>query len=449
MTKLTPRSYTPAMTTITTPIPAKGIDSHLLSTTTITQSLTRGGSAADLGATTSFLRPEGLLTRSARKLVIGPQFHAKATDIPVNLGLNSPYFQPSNTTTTSTSINTPMRNNYITQQQQYQYNGQTPQESSTTHFSTTGTGTTTTSIPLQLSDKRHSHGQGQVSGDPTGLTPMATRSPLVTSTTHTHTHNGHNYDPSSESTSTHKHDDRSPTKSSQLFDEIRANNTPTLTLQEGVYHNSDPAIPPTLTLPGYEATPSIEKLRLASYYTDLSHITGFTITRPGYGSIQWKGTVDLNGLDLDRIVKIEKGSVSVYYTTDDGNENDGGDVHDVEVELQGGLEGECVAGKDKGKFKAIIKPPVGQGLNKPAIITFYNIQPKQSKNTNTPSNISTTLAYETKLRNICQRSNAMFIDYNCIQGTWVFAVEHFSKYGLPDDEEEEGEREVCILYCYL
>lgn len=45
--------------------------------------------------------------------------------------------------------------------------------------------------------------------------------------------------------------------------------------------------------------------------------------------------------------------------------------------------------------------------------------------------------YEGKLRRVCDKHDMRFIDYRPETGSWVFKVDHFSKYGLNDSDEED------------
>lgn len=62
---------------------------------------------------------------------------------------------------------------------------------------------------------------------------------------------------------------------------------------------------PVFTKKGYQCNPSIETLQT---YTEeeLRHVKHFSIGVDGIGSIEWEEPVDLYGLDLDKLIIIEK-----------------------------------------------------------------------------------------------------------------------------------------------
>lgn len=45
--------------------------------------------------------------------------------------------------------------------------------------------------------------------------------------------------------------------------------------------------------------------------------------------------------------------------------------------------------------------------------------------------------YTGKLRRVCEKHEMRFVDYRPETGSWVFRVEHFSKYGLNDSDDED------------
>ena len=112
----------------------------------------------------------------------------------------------------------------------------------------------------------------------------------------------------------------------------------------------------------------------------LSRIEDFKIGRIDVGEIAFLEPVDVEGIDFDRLVTIEKGKMSVY------------------------------AGVDK--------PAAGAGLNKPALLTFKRMMPK-SKDANSQAE------FHDKLVKAAARMGALFVHYEPSTGTWVIKINHF------------------------
>ena len=155
---------------------------------------------------------------------------------------------------------------------------------------------------------------------------------------------------------------------------------------------------PLLTMGGYDTTPSRHVLAEMSG-DELSKVVQFRIYRPGIGEICWPGETDVRCLNLDQIVRIEPKEVFVY----------------------DGMSDDCAE-----------KPPQGQGLNKHAIITLWNMYPKSKHLTD-----EKVAAYEVKLHKACEAAGAKFQEYNPHTGEWIFTVDHFSRYGLADSDSED------------
>ncbi|KAF9410324.1 hypothetical protein HW555_010572, partial [Spodoptera exigua] len=85
------------------------------------------------------------------------------------------------------------------------------------------------------------------------------------------------------------------------------------------------------------------------------------------------------------------------------------------------------------------KPPLGEGLNRRAIVTLDRVWPrdKSEKRAITDPERLAKMEYEWKLRRVCDKHNTKFIEYRPSSGSWVFRVEHFSKYGLTDSDEDD------------
>ncbi|TGJ79094.1 hypothetical protein E0Z10_g9671 [Xylaria hypoxylon] len=76
------------------------------------------------------------------------------------------------------------------------------------------------------------------------------------------------------------------------------------------------------------------------------------------------------------------------------------------------------------------KPPVGKGLNVPAVINLQNAWPRASR-TGKPTSITKHIQRLEKI------PDTKFEQYNADTGEWTFSVEHFTTYGLDDSEDEE------------
>ncbi|PKI31565.1 hypothetical protein CRG98_048049 [Punica granatum] len=159
----------------------------------------------------------------------------------------------------------------------------------------------------------------------------------------------------------------------------------------------EPGVPfPTLESPGYFMQPSPEELAARERKDPgyLSRVRDFTVGRFGYGCVKFSGETDVRWLDLNRIVKFGRNEIVVY--------------------------------EDEST-----KPVVGQGLNKAAEVTLV---------------LQMQLAYSgdgqlndvvDKLREITERQGATFVQYDQTYGLWKFSVQHFSRFGLSDSDEED------------
>ncbi|KAL8142254.1 hypothetical protein V2J09_015286 [Rumex salicifolius] len=125
-----------------------------------------------------------------------------------------------------------------------------------------------------------------------------------------------------------------------------------------------------------------------------SRVKDFTVGRLGYGSVKFLGETDVRWLNLEEIVKFQRHEIVVY-------------------------EDETT------------KPPVGEGLNKPAEVTLI----LQSKSADLLGKKFNNVA--DYLRSSADRQGARFISYDPLNGQWKFLVHHFSRFGLGEDEEED------------
>ncbi|XP_068659406.1 nuclear pore complex protein NUP98A-like isoform X2 [Aristolochia californica] len=154
------------------------------------------------------------------------------------------------------------------------------------------------------------------------------------------------------------------------------------------------------------------KLRHADYYTEpriqelaakeraepgyCRHVKDFVVGRHGYGNIKFFGETDVRRLDLEALVQFNNKEVIVYM--------------------------------DESK-----KPPVGQGLNKPAEVTLLNIKCFNKKTGQQYTDGPKVEKYKEMLRKKAEDQGAEFVSYDPVKGEWKFRVNHFSHYELGDD----------------
>ncbi|KAK8366313.1 hypothetical protein V6Z12_A02G113000 [Gossypium hirsutum] len=155
------------------------------------------------------------------------------------------------------------------------------------------------------------------------------------------------------------------------------------------------------------------KLRRSDYYTEpriqelaakeraepgyCRHVKDFVVGRHGYGSIKFLGETDVRRLDLESLVQFNNREVIVYM--------------------------------DDSK-----KPPVGQGLNKPAEVTLLNIKCFDKKTGQQYTDGPKIEKYKEMLKRKAKDQGAEFISYDPIKGEWKFRVNHFSRYKLEDED---------------
>ncbi|KAK1565436.1 hypothetical protein Q3G72_026470 [Acer saccharum] len=170
----------------------------------------------------------------------------------------------------------------------------------------------------------------------------------------------------------------------------------------------------------YEHGANIEalmpKLRRSDYYTEpriqelaakeraepgfCRRVKDFVVGRHGYGSIKFLGETDVRRLDLESLVQFNNREVIVYM--------------------------------DDSK-----KPPVGQGLNKPAEVTLLNIKCFDKKTGLQYTEGPKIDKYKEMLKRKAEDQGAEFISYDPIKGEWKFRVNHFSEYKFGEEEEDE------------
>ncbi|KAM1185817.1 hypothetical protein ACFX2G_015391 [Malus domestica] len=166
-------------------------------------------------------------------------------------------------------------------------------------------------------------------------------------------------------------------------------------------HGADiEALMPKLRRTDYYTEPRIQELA-AKERADpgfCCRVKDFVVGRVGYGSIKFFGETDVRCLDLEALVQFNNREVIVYM--------------------------------DDNK-----KPPVGQGLNKPAEVTLLNITCTDKKTGRQFTEGPKTERYKQMLKKKAEDQGAEFVSYDALKGEWKFRVKHFSKYELGEEDD--------------
>ncbi|RHY28703.1 hypothetical protein DYB32_009455 [Aphanomyces invadans] len=149
---------------------------------------------------------------------------------------------------------------------------------------------------------------------------------------------------------------------------------------------------PVLTKEGYYTLPDYASLCTMST-AELKAVDHFVVGCKGMGCVQWYGSTDVTGLNLDELVLFAPKEVIVYPNED-------------------------------------VKHPLGEGLNKPALVELLHIYP--------PSDPTRRAQYVNRVKTRTDHMDATFVDYQPEAGVWKFKVEHFSRYGFDDDEAHDN-----------
>lgn len=157
-----------------------------------------------------------------------------------------------------------------------------------------------------------------------------------------------------------------------------------------------------LTRSGYYTIPSLDEI--STYLKDdgTCIVPNFAVGRKGYGNVYFNEPINVAGMNLDEIVFFRNKEVTIYPDDD-------------------------------------TKPAQGEGLNRKAQITLDQVWPIDKtvhEPIKDPERL-TEMDYEGKLRRVCDKHDTKFIEYRPETGSWVFRVNHFSKYGLLSDSDEE------------
>lgn len=135
----------------------------------------------------------------------------------------------------------------------------------------------------------------------------------------------------------------------------------------------------------YNTIPSIEKLGQMSE-EELAQVQNFTVYRDLVGEVRWEEPVDVRGLNLDEIVSIEPGTVTIYPSNDK-------------------------------------VPEPGEELNKPALVKMHGIWKR--KGGVVQKDARSVARMVKNLKHHCDREGLRFLGYDVTTGTWSFKATRF------------------------
>ena len=143
-------------------------------------------------------------------------------------------------------------------------------------------------------------------------------------------------------------------------------------------------LPSISTRDGYSMEPNLEVLRMLLEEKGeqaLSRVENFVVTRKNFGCVKWLEPVDVRKLEIDRVVRIERGGVYVYH------ENSG-----------------------------IPSPPSGEGLKKRAEVTLYECRPKKAGE-------AARAKFEERVLKQTRRMGGDLLGFDVATGVWRFALQ--------------------------
>ncbi|XP_056173614.1 nuclear pore complex protein NUP98A-like [Syzygium oleosum] len=157
---------------------------------------------------------------------------------------------------------------------------------------------------------------------------------------------------------------------------------------------------PKLCQPDYYTEPHVKELAAKERAEPgfCCRVNDFVVGRLGYGHIKFVGETDVRRLDLESLIRFNNREVIVYI--------------------------------DEGK-----KPPIGQGLNKPAEVTLLNIKCIDKKTGKQYIEGPKVEKYKEMLKKAAEEQGAEFVSYDPIKGQWKFKVGHFSSYDRTGEQD--------------
>jgi len=143
-------------------------------------------------------------------------------------------------------------------------------------------------------------------------------------------------------------------------------------------------LPVISTQDGYSVEPSREVLQMLLEEKGekaLAQVEDFVVTRKNFGSVRWLEPVDVRRLEIDRVVRIERGVIYVYH------ENSG-----------------------------VPSPPPGEGLKKRAEVTLYECRPKKEGD-------AARAKFEDRILKQTRRMGGELQEYSAETGVWRFTLQ--------------------------
>ena len=143
-------------------------------------------------------------------------------------------------------------------------------------------------------------------------------------------------------------------------------------------------LPVISTQDGYSIEPSREVLQVQLEEKGekaLARVEDFVVTRKNFGSVRWLEPVDVRRLEIDRVVRIERGVIYVYH------ENSG-----------------------------VLSPPPGEGLKKRAEVTLYECRPKKEGE-------AARAKFEDRILKQTRRMGGELQEYSAETGLWRFTLQ--------------------------
>ncbi|BDA51457.1 probable inactive phenolphthiocerol synthesis polyketide s at N-terminal half [Coccomyxa sp. Obi] len=155
-------------------------------------------------------------------------------------------------------------------------------------------------------------------------------------------------------------------------------------LEQGRQPRPPPVNPqaPRLTKDDYFTVPDMRRLKRMRD-DELKAVERFVVGRKDVGEVAFIDPVDLRGVDLDAILDMDKGRIQVY-----------------------GVPGGAP------------RPAAGEGLNRPALLTFRRMLVKQKSE-------SSVAKFRTKLVDHAAKLGGVFVHYDADTGNWIMKVDHF------------------------